>query len=64
MICFTFLHKECFIWAELGVMLPQMGMLFVRDRGGISHSPLEFVADEDIAAAGAALYMYLNSECT
>ena len=40
----------------------QMGMLFVRDRGGISHSPLEFVAPEDIAAAAAALYMYLRNE--
>ena len=40
----------------------QMGMLFVRDRGGISHSPLEFVAAEDIAAAAAALYMYLRKE--
>ena len=40
----------------------QMGMLFVRDRGGISHSPLEFVAAEDIAAAAAALYMYLRDE--
>ena len=40
----------------------QMGMLFVRDRGGISHSPLEHVAGEDIAAAGAALYMYLKNE--
>jgi hypothetical protein len=40
----------------------QMGMLFVRDRGGISHSPLEFVAPEDIAAAAAALYMYLREE--
>ncbi len=56
------LQGDCFVLD--GVMVPQMGMLFVRDRGGISHSPLEFVADEDIAAAGAALYMYLNAECT
>ena len=34
----------------------------MRDRGGISHSPLEYVADEDIAAASAALYMYLKNE--
>lgn len=40
----------------------QMGMLFVRDRGGISHSPQESVADEDIAAAAAALYNYLQKE--
>lgn len=40
----------------------QMGMLFVRDRGGISHSPLEFVAAEDIAAAAAALYMHLRKD--
>ena len=40
----------------------QMGMLFVRDRGGISHSPLEFVAAEDIAAAAAALYMHLRTD--
>ncbi|CAK0782730.1 hypothetical protein CVIRNUC_005925 [Coccomyxa viridis] len=42
--------------------ITKMGMLFVRDRGGISHSPLEYVAPEDIAAAAAALYMYLRKE--
>jgi hypothetical protein len=34
-------------------------MLFVRDKAGISHSPLEFVREADVAASVAALYMYL-----
>ncbi len=39
------------------------GMLFVRcGNGGISHSPLETVGDADVAAATAALLMYLRSE--
>ncbi|BDA45622.1 probable allantoate deiminase [Coccomyxa sp. Obi] len=42
--------------------ITKMGLLFVRDRGGISHSPLEYVADEDMAAAAAALYVYLQKE--
>ena len=44
------------------VFLLQMGLLFVRDRAGISHSPLEYVAEEDIAAAAVALYVYLQKE--
>ena len=31
-------------------------MLFVRDRGGVSHSPAEDVREGDVAAAGAALW--------
>ncbi|EIE22792.1 amidase [Coccomyxa subellipsoidea C-169] len=42
--------------------ITKMGLLFVRDRRGISHSPLEYVADEDIAAAAVALYVYLQKE--
>ena len=37
----------------------RMGMVFVRCRGGVSHSPLEHVEPEDVAAAAAALYHYI-----
>ena len=36
-----------------------MGMLFVRCRGGVSHSPLERVEPDDVAAASAALFHYI-----
>jgi allantoate deiminase len=39
-----------------------MAMLFVRCQGGISHSPQEFVAQEDVAAAVAALYTFFQQE--
>jgi hypothetical protein len=39
--------------------LLQMGMMFVRCRGGVSHSPLEHVEPLDIAAATSALYHYI-----
>lgn len=38
----------------------QVGMLFVRCRGGISHSPEEFVLDDDVWAAGLALLHFLD----
>ena len=31
-------------------------------RDGISHSPLEFVAPDDVAAVTATLYTYLRQE--
>jgi len=31
-------------------------------RDGISHSPLEYVSPEDVAAATATLYQYLRKE--
>ncbi|KAA6428495.1 MAG: allantoate chloroplastic-like, partial [Trebouxia sp. A1-2] len=37
----------------------QIGMLFVRCRGGISHSPQEYVSDEDVGRATTALYTFL-----
>jgi allantoate deiminase len=40
--------------------LAKTGMLFVRCRGGVSHSPEEFVADDDIWAAGLALVSFLE----
>jgi acetylornithine deacetylase/succinyl-diaminopimelate desuccinylase-like protein len=40
----------------------QIGMMFVRCRGGVSHSPEEYVADEDVAASVAALYAYLQKQ--
>ncbi|PSC67377.1 Allantoate deiminase [Micractinium conductrix] len=40
----------------------KMGMLFVRCRDGISHSPLEFVSPDDVAASTATLYQYLRKE--
>ena len=39
----------------------QVGMVFVRCRGGVSHSPLEFVAREDIWAAVAVLLHVLRN---
>ncbi len=35
-------------------------MVFVRCRGGVSHSPLEHVEPEDTAAATAALWKYVS----
>lgn len=35
--------------------LCEVGMLFVRCRGGVSHSPLEHVEPEDVGAAITAL---------
>ena len=40
-------------------MLVQVGMLFVRCRDGVSHSPLEHVDGPDVALATASLYSYL-----
>ncbi|PNH03393.1 Allantoate deiminase, chloroplastic [Tetrabaena socialis] len=40
---------------------PAMCMLFVRCRGGVSHSPLEHVEHEDVAASAAALAEYLRA---
>lgn len=39
----------------------QVGMLFVRCRGGISHSPAEHVLDEDVWAAGLAILAFLET---
>ncbi|EFJ50254.1 hypothetical protein VOLCADRAFT_58608, partial [Volvox carteri f. nagariensis] len=39
--------------------IPKMGMMFVRCRGGVSHSPLEHVEPEDVTASTAALAAYL-----
>jgi len=36
--------------------LTDIGMLFVRCKGGISHSPLESITEED-AAAGARVFL-------
>lgn len=38
----------------------QVGMMFVRCRGGVSHSPLEHVEEGDVAVATAALSLYLD----
>jgi len=35
-------------------------MLFVRCRGGISHSPEECVMDDDVWAAGLALFTFID----
>ncbi|PNW73987.1 hypothetical protein CHLRE_13g580700v5 [Chlamydomonas reinhardtii] len=39
--------------------VPKMAMLFVRCRGGVSHSPLEHVEPHDVTASSAALAAYL-----
>ncbi|TYJ99299.1 allantoate deiminase isoform X1 [Cucumis melo var. makuwa] len=41
--------------------LTKVGMLFVRCRGGISHSPAEHVLDDDIWAAGLAVLEFLEN---
>lgn len=43
------------------LQLCQVGMLFVRCRGGISHSPEEHVLDDDVWAAGLAILSYLET---
>ena len=43
-------------------VLMQMGMMFVRCKGGVSHSPLEEVSDMDVAEATAALMTYLQAQ--
>ncbi|CAD6338754.1 unnamed protein product [Miscanthus lutarioriparius] len=40
--------------------LTKIGMLFVRCRGGISHSPEEWVMDDDVWAAGLALFNFID----
>ncbi len=42
--------------------IANFGMMFVRCRGGISHSPLEYVKPRDVAAAATALMVYLEAE--
>ncbi|XP_071702264.1 allantoate deiminase 2 [Rutidosis leptorrhynchoides] len=41
--------------------LTKVGMLFVRCRGGISHSPEEHVLDDDVWAAGLAIHAFLET---
>ncbi|KAH7654550.1 Amidase carbamoylase-type protein [Dioscorea alata] len=41
--------------------LTKIGMLFIRCRGGVSHSPDEFVLDDDVGAAGLALLEFLQN---
>jgi allantoate deiminase len=38
----------------------QVGMLFVRCTGGISHSPAEHVLDDDIWASSLALLRFME----
>lgn len=40
--------------------LTQVGMLFVRCTGGISHSPAEHVLDDDIWASSLALLRFME----
>ena len=42
--------------------LEQVGMLFVWCRGGISHSPVEHVLDEDVWATGSAILAFLETQ--
>ncbi|XP_042477318.1 allantoate deiminase 2 [Macadamia integrifolia] len=44
--------------------LTEVSMLFVRCRGGISHSPEEHVLDDDIWAAGLAVLEFLDQHVT
>ncbi|KAM0874564.1 hypothetical protein ACQ4PT_037348 [Festuca glaucescens] len=42
--------------------LTKVGMVFVRCRGGVSHSPEEHVAEDDVWAAGLALLRFVVAE--
>ncbi|KAI4388514.1 hypothetical protein MLD38_000834 [Melastoma candidum] len=42
--------------------LTKVGMIFVRCRGGVSHSPEEHVLDDDVWAAGLATLTFLESQ--
>ena len=42
--------------------LEQVGMLFVRCCGGVSHSPAEHVLDEDVWAIGLAILAFLETQ--
>ncbi|KAL5224759.1 hypothetical protein ABZP36_011398 [Zizania latifolia] len=44
--------------------LTKVGMLFVRCRGGVSHSPEESVMDDDVWAAGLALVNFIDYNAT
>lgn len=44
--------------------ITRVGMMFVRCRGGISHSPAEYVLNDDVWAAGLAILSFLESEVT
>ncbi|KAK4440370.1 Allantoate deiminase 2 [Sesamum alatum] len=41
--------------------LTKVAMLFVRCRGGVSHSPAEHVSDDDVWAAGTAVLAFLET---
>ncbi|ONK76311.1 uncharacterized protein A4U43_C03F26270 [Asparagus officinalis] len=41
--------------------LAKVGMVFVRCRGGVSHSPEEYVLDNDVWAAGLTLLQFLET---
>ena len=43
-------------------LTPRVGMLWVRCRGGVSHSPAEFVEERDVAESAAALLLFLIGE--
>jgi allantoate deiminase len=40
--------------------LTKVGMVFVRCRGGVSHSPEEHVTEDDVWAAGLALLRFVD----
>ncbi|ONI11618.1 hypothetical protein PRUPE_4G116700 [Prunus persica] len=42
--------------------LTKVGMLFVRCRGGISHSPEEHVLDDDVWASGLAILAFIETQ--
>ncbi|XP_052201339.1 allantoate deiminase 1 isoform X2 [Diospyros lotus] len=42
--------------------LTKVGMIFVRCRGGVSHSPAEHVSNDDVWAAGLAILSFLESQ--
>ena len=47
---------------EMITVTPNVGMLWVRCLDGVSHSPLEFVAERDVSEGAMALYHYLKND--
>ena len=43
-------------------LTPQVAMLWLRCRDGVSHSPLEYVTERDVAEGGMALFHFLEEE--
>lgn len=50
-----------FLTMQISVV-ERVGMLWVRCRDGVSHSPFEFVEERDVAEAATVVYQYVVGE--